>query len=114
MVYKLVEVDGIPVAKRSADKASRGGTKAVVRLARPSGTVVEEVAYPMGSPAPDPGELIARELLLPMVRGGEFVPGLPDLDDARDLVARGLVSLPWEGLKLSHGDEAAIPTRFLS
>ncbi|MFC7450942.1 nicotinate phosphoribosyltransferase [Rhodococcus daqingensis] len=114
MVYKLVEVEGIPVAKRSADKASRGGTKAAVRFARPSGTVVEEVAYPMGNPVPESGRLIPRELLTPMIRGGERVAGLPTLTDSRDLVAKGLVSLPWEGLKLSHGDEAAIPTRFLS
>jgi nicotinate phosphoribosyltransferase len=32
-----------------------------------------------------------------------------DLGAARDLVASGLRSLPWEGLMLSHGDPA-IPT----
>ena len=35
---------------------------------------------------------------------------LPTLADGRDLLARRLVSLPWEGLKLSQG-EPAIPTR---
>ncbi|MBM4575945.1 nicotinate phosphoribosyltransferase, partial [Rhodococcus hoagii] len=38
---------------------------------------------------------------------------LPTLDDARALLAANLVSLPWEGLKLSHGDPA-VPTRFAS
>jgi nicotinate phosphoribosyltransferase len=33
-----------------------------------------------------------------------------DLTAARDLAARGLQSLPWEGLALSRG-EPAIPTR---
>jgi len=34
----------------------------------------------------------------------------PDLNAARELVAHGLGSLPWEGLALSRG-EPAIPTR---
>ena len=46
---------------------------------------------------------------MPLVRGGA-PPAAPDLDAARQLVADGLGSLPWEGLALSHG-EPAIPTR---
>ncbi|WP_194150318.1 nicotinate phosphoribosyltransferase [Prescottella subtropica] len=111
MVYKLVEVDGVPVAKRSTHKQSQGAAKRAVRLSRPSGTIVEEVLYRAGSPVPDGGGLEVRELLTPMVRGGDVVDGLPTLDDARALLARNLVSLPWEGLKLSRG-EAAVPTRF--
>ena len=42
MVYKLVEVDGIPVEKRSARKESHGGRKAALRLSRSTGTVAEE------------------------------------------------------------------------
>src|SRR5690242_5298325 len=38
MVYKLVEVDGRPVAKRSAAKESRGGRKSAVRRFKPTGT----------------------------------------------------------------------------
>jgi len=111
MVYKLVEVDGVPVEKRSAHKQSRGGTKRAVRLSRASGTAVEEVLYRAGAPAPDPGDFESRELLIPLVRGGEIADDLPSLEDARALLARNLVSLPWEGLKLSHGDPA-VPTRF--
>jgi nicotinate phosphoribosyltransferase len=112
MVYKLVEVDGIPVAKRSSQKVSRGGTKDAVRLARPTGTIVEEVVYPAGSAVPVVEGLVGRPLMIPMVRDGEFEPDLPGLADARDLVASNLVSLPWEGLKLSNGDPA-VPTRFV-
>lgn len=111
MVYKLVEVDGVAVEKRSSHKESHGGTKRAVRLSRASGTIVEEVTYRAGAPAPEPGEFESRELLVPLVRGGVVVEELPTLEDARALVARSLVSLPWEGLKLSHG-EPAIPTRF--
>ncbi|MFC8532174.1 nicotinate phosphoribosyltransferase [Nocardia sp. NPDC057227] len=110
MVYKLVEVDGVPVAKRSSHKESRGGTKGAIRLARASGTIVEEVVFPAGS-APATGEFTARELHVPLVRGGEPTPDQPSLAESRDLVARGLVSLPWEGLKLSAG-EPAVPTTF--
>ena len=35
MVYKLVEVDGLPVQKRSSHKESHGGRKAATRLSRP-------------------------------------------------------------------------------
>ncbi|KAA0022832.1 nicotinate phosphoribosyltransferase [Antrihabitans cavernicola] len=112
MVYKLVEVDGVPVAKRSSHKESIGGTKRASRLARSTGTVVEEVVYLAKNPAPDPGGLQVRELMIPLVRSGEKVPDLPDLADARALVAQGLISLPWEGLKLSNG-EPAIPTTFV-
>lgn len=107
MVYKLVEVDGLAVQKRSSHKESHGGRKAALRLSRPSGTVVEEVVHPLGA-APDTGEA-ARPLTVPLVRAGELL-ARPDLNTARELVAAGLRSLPWEGLALSRG-EPAIPTR---
>ncbi|MDQ2708100.1 MAG: nicotinate phosphoribosyltransferase, partial [Actinomycetota bacterium] len=43
MVYKLVEVDGRPVAKRSSAKESRGGRKMALRRHKPTGTALEEV-----------------------------------------------------------------------
>ncbi|BBZ71245.1 nicotinate phosphoribosyltransferase [Mycobacterium paraseoulense] len=106
MVYKLVEVDGIPVQKRSSHKESRGGRKEALRLTRPSGTITEEVVYPAGRrPAiTEP----SRPLTVPLVRGGDTV-SKPDVGAARELVASGLRSLPWEGLNLSQG-EPAIPT----
>ncbi|WP_029892191.1 nicotinate phosphoribosyltransferase [Nocardia brasiliensis] len=111
MVYKLVEVEGVPVAKRSSHKESRGGTKRAIRLSRPTGTIVEEIVYPAAGPAPSANGFEARELLVPLVREGKPVADLPTLSDSRDQVARGLISLPWEGLKLSAG-EPAIPTSF--
>ncbi|WP_433580500.1 nicotinate phosphoribosyltransferase [Nocardia brasiliensis] len=113
MVYKLVEVEGVPVAKRSSHKESRGGTKRAIRLSRPTGTIVEEIVYPADGPAPSANGFEARELLVPLVREGKPVTDLPTLSDSRDQVARGLISLPWEGLKLSAG-EPAIPTSFPS
>ncbi|OBF17591.1 nicotinate phosphoribosyltransferase [Mycobacterium sp. ACS4331] len=107
MVYKLVEVDGRPVRKRSSQKESQGGTKQAVRLCKPTGTITEEVVFPAGQrPA---GTESGRLLTIPLVREGRAVVDA-DLETARALVAAGLTSIPWEGLKLSHG-EPAIPTR---
>jgi nicotinate phosphoribosyltransferase len=52
MVYKLVEVDGLPVQKRSSHKEFRGGHKEALRRARASGTITEVVVYPAGRPPP--------------------------------------------------------------
>jgi nicotinate phosphoribosyltransferase len=111
MVYKLVEVDGRPVEKRSAHKESHGGRKKGTRLAKASGTIVEELVHPAAESAPQ-SHLIARDLTVPLVKAGEPVADL-GIAVARDRVAAGLHSLPWDGLKLSRG-EPAIPTRMVA
>lgn len=108
MVYKLVEVDGMPVQKRSSHKESRGGRKEALRLSRHSGIITEEVVYPAGQ-RPDVAEP-ARVLTVPLMRKGELVSE-PNLVAARELVTSGLRSLPWEGLNLSHGDPAVTTTQ---
>ena len=97
MVYKLVEVDGRPVAKRSAHKESRGGRKAALRRHKPTGTAIEEVVYLVGSRR-ELGEY-DRLLQVPLLRGGQPVGDPPTLEESRERVRAGLVSLPWEGLK---------------
>ncbi len=111
MVYKLVEVDGMPVAKRSSHKETQGGEKRAVRLSRSTGTIVEEVLHRPGTTPAVPAHLTATPLQIPLVRGGDEVEGLPVLEDARAHLRDALVTLPWEGLGLSNG-EPAIPTRF--
>lgn len=111
MVYKLVEVDGIPVEKRSLHKESHGGRKTATRLAKPSGTIVEEIVHPAADTAPH-SHLVAREMTVTLVENGEPV-GDQSLAAARDRVVAGLHSLPWDGLKLSRG-EPAIPTRIVA
>jgi nicotinate phosphoribosyltransferase len=109
MVYKLVEVDGRPVAKRSSSKESRGGRKSSVRRYKPTGTAIEEVVHP----ATERVEVGPHDRVVPvpLVRGGEQVPGLPSLEQSRTHLRDALVSVPWEGLKLSRG-EPALPTVF--
>ncbi|MPZ65824.1 MAG: nicotinate phosphoribosyltransferase [Pseudonocardiaceae bacterium] len=109
MVYKLVEVAGHPVAKRSEHKESRGGIKSALRRHKPTGTAVEEVVF--GSRQRP--ELGAHDRLLPipLLRDGQRVDGLPSLAQGRERLRAALVSVPWEGLKLSRG-EPVIPTVF--
>ncbi|MGH3587318.1 MAG: nicotinate phosphoribosyltransferase [Pseudonocardia sp.] len=109
MVYKLVEVDGRPVAKRSSSKESKGGAKSALRRYKPTGTAIEEVVHQVDAP-PELGPH-DRVVPIPLIRGGEQVAGLPDLEQSREHRRTALVSVPWEGLKLSRG-EPALPTVF--
>jgi nicotinate phosphoribosyltransferase len=109
MVYKLVEVDGRPVAKRSAAKESRGGRKSAVRRFKPTGTAIEEVVHLAAAPVElGPHD---RVMPVPLIRAGEPVPGLESLEQSRERLRAALVAVPWEGLKLSRG-EPALPTVF--
>lgn len=104
LVYKLVEVDGRPVVKRSENKATIGGRKTAYRRHKPTGTAVEEIVLSQqATPPAQPGD---RLLQRPFVRGGEFVADLPTLADSRAHLRDCLITIPWEGLKLSAGDPA--------
>ena len=102
LIYKLVEVDGRPVVKRSERKATVGGRKVAVRRHKPTGTATEEVVVAQGTPEPRPHD---RALQRPYVVGGEPVQ-LPSLEESREHLRQCLISIPWEGLKLSAGDPA--------
>ena len=109
MVYKLVEVDGIPVAKRAATRRRAAAQSAALRPPRHrehcgGGRVLGRSDAPgsAGSVAGTAGPAGAgRET----GRRHDY----PGRQQAH--LAAGLVSLPWEGLKLSRG-EPAIPVRF--
>ncbi|MDD7917295.1 nicotinate phosphoribosyltransferase [Actinomycetospora callitridis] len=110
MVYKLVEVEGRPVAKRSSSKESRGGAKSALRRHKPTGTAVEEVVHRLDADV-ERGEH-DRVVPVPLLVKGEPTGDQPTLDESREHLRRGLVAVPWEGLKLSRG-EPAIPTTFI-
>jgi nicotinate phosphoribosyltransferase len=107
LVYKLVEVDGRPVTKRSENKQSRGGRKTAVRAHRQSGTATEEIVVHGVDGELEPGQ---RLLQVPLVRRGEPVGQSSGLEEARERLRAAMITLPWDGLKLSRG-EPAIPTR---
>jgi nicotinate phosphoribosyltransferase len=103
LVYKLVEVDGRPVVKRSEHKATVGGRKTAVRRHKPTGTATEEIVVSQAEPERVPND---RLLQRQFVRGGVPVSDLPSLVDSREHLRHNLISIPWEGLKLSAGDPA--------
>ena len=107
-VYKLVaravgdEPDAplVGVAKKSAEKTSIGGRKYAVRR-RDAGGVVEAEVIGIGAPAEHDAD--DRELLVPLVLGGEIV-GEEPLEAARDRHLRARAELPIEALKMSRGE----------
>jgi nicotinate phosphoribosyltransferase len=109
MVYKLVEVDGQPVAKRSTSKVTRGGAKSALRRYKDTGTAVEEVVFLRGrQPELGPHD---RLLPVPLLREGQPVGPPPTLEQGHKQVRAGLASLSPDGLELSPG-EPVIPTVF--
>ena len=110
LVYKLVEVEGRPVVKRSENKSTVGGRKTAVRRHKPTGTATEEIIVSQGVPDHQPND---RLLQHSFVAAGSVLPPVP-LTDSREHLRQCLISIPWEGLKLSAGDPAipvtVIPT----
>ncbi len=102
LVYKLVEVEGKPVVKRSENKGTVGGRKTAVRRHKPTGTATEEIVVSQGVP-----DHVANDRLLQhsFVASGEVVEQ-PTLAESREHLRQCLISIPWEGLKLSAGDPA--------
>jgi nicotinate phosphoribosyltransferase len=101
LVYKLVEVDGRPVAKRSEHKSSIGGRKLGYRRHRASGTATEELIVPERA-AFEPAAS-DRLLSIPLLRNGKPLAE-PALDAAREHHRAAVTALPWEALKLSRGE----------
>ena len=105
MVYKLVERDGVPVAKRSEGKNSVGGRKTAVRRHDADGTATAEVVA-SGPVEPRDGD---RPLLVELVRGGRVVHPVPPADALTAATAhhrRVREALPQEAWALSRGEPA--------
>jgi nicotinate phosphoribosyltransferase len=102
LVYKLVEVDGRPVVKRSEHKATVGGRKIAVRRHKPTGTATEEIVVSRGVPDPRPGDQLLQRSF---VDGGVAAAAVP-LAESREHLREALISIPWEGLRLTAGDPA--------
>src|SRR4051795_13319983 len=102
LVYKLVEGQGRPVVKRSENKATVGGRKTAVRRHKPTGTATEEIVVSRGVPDHQPND---RLLQHSFVIAGQVVDP-PPLAESRAHLRQCLISIPWEGLKLSAGDPA--------
>ncbi|MEU0576295.1 nicotinate phosphoribosyltransferase [Streptomyces griseoincarnatus] len=115
MVYKLVaraesagpEAPLVPVAKKSTGgKTSIGGRKWAARRRDADGVAEAEV---IGT-GEIPPELADRQLMVPLVRGGEVVAREP-LDVVRDRHAAARAGLPLSATQLSRG-EPVLPTEY--
>ncbi|MCU1393769.1 MAG: nicotinate phosphoribosyltransferase [Ilumatobacteraceae bacterium] len=121
LVYKLVEVDGRAVAKRSEAKVTNGSGKVALRTHRPTGTAIEEVVVAGPDDARD--EAVAamlasdagmRRVDVSLIVGGMRTDaGSATLVSGRTRLRETLRTLPWEGLALSRG-EPALATRFIT
>jgi nicotinate phosphoribosyltransferase len=103
MVYKLVEREGVPVAKNSEGKRSVGGRKYAVRRHGGDGTATAEVV----SSSPVAAREHDRDLVVPLVRGGEPVDARTPaaaLTAARELHEQLRGTLPAEAWSLSRGE----------
>ena len=118
LVYKLVargataepNASLLPVAKKSAEKATRGGRKFARRRIGSDGVAHEEV---IGTgPVPPSLQADSRDLLIQYVAGGEVV-ARPNLDEIRERHNASRAELPPWSTQLSHG-EPAIPTVYHS
>jgi nicotinate phosphoribosyltransferase len=114
-VYKLVARAGddaeaplVAVAKSSTDKVSRGGRKCALRRLDDNGVAEAEVIGIDIQPANDGND---RDLMVPLVRGGEVV-GREGLDEARARHLRSRAELPMVAHQMSRG-EPAIPTDYV-
>ncbi|WP_306322351.1 MULTISPECIES: nicotinate phosphoribosyltransferase [unclassified Streptomyces] len=116
MVYKLVaradsddpKTPLVPVAKKSAGgKTSIGGRKWAARRLDADGVAEAEV---VGS-GPVPADLVDRQLLVELVKGGDVVAREP-LDAVRERHIAVRDGLPLSATQLSRG-EAVIPTEYV-
>jgi nicotinate phosphoribosyltransferase len=105
MVYKLVERDGVPVAKKSEGKRSVGGRKYAVRRHDGDGTATAEVVS--SDPVrPQDGD---RDLVVALVEAGEVCDQASPaeaLARARAHHERARAALPQEAWALSRGEPA--------
>jgi nicotinate phosphoribosyltransferase len=103
MVYKLVQRDGVPVAKKSEGKRSVGGRKHAVRRHDAEGFATAEVV----SSAPITPRDGDRDLVVPLLRAGELCKQLSPADAlarARAHHEQVRQALPQEAWALSRGE----------
>src|SRR3954454_17272201 len=101
LVYKLVAVDGRPVAKRSLGKEGHGGKAFAGRALRAGVAVAEDVSH---GARPEPTAAL-RPLLIDLVVSGEPV-GAESLDLARSRHLASVAERPHKALQLQRGEPA--------
>jgi nicotinate phosphoribosyltransferase len=95
-VYKLVEIDGIPVMKKSSGKATYPGCKQIVR-SLVGGKVSKDTLALV-----DEGNISGEPLLQLVVKAGERVQPTASLQEIRQRTAAAVASLPEEVRRLQN------------
>lgn len=96
-VYKLVDIDGVPVMKESSQKATLPGRKQIFR--RYSGGQAVGDRLGLVDEAADPDEQPLLEL---MVKQGQLLQGLESLDAIASRTTASVASLPPSVRQLEH------------
>ena len=87
-VYKLVEIDDIPVMKESSSKVTYPGRKQIFRQYEGDRAVRDYLA--LAAESPNPG---AQPLLQPVMKNGQLIAPLDDLATISQRTARSVASL---------------------
>lgn len=100
-VYKLVEINGRPVAKKAKDKVSIGGRKFVYRILE-DGNLVDEVFTTSHEdyPTPGPNQIVVGGIQTFSIMGDER----PTLDEVRRFAQEARNMLPLGEQKVWNGD----------
>ena len=96
--YKLVEFDGQPVLKLSAEKATLPGPKQVYRYRDATGIYQRDVIASAHEPPPSDG---AEPLLTPVVESGTRIRSLPTIHELRLRFEREFECLPYRYKRLT-------------
>lgn len=103
-VYKLVVIDGQPIAKFSSGKSTLPGPHQVYRFHDGQGQIQHDVIALADEDPKSLGQGEAEPLLQQVFRAGERVAGAESLDTIRARVQRGLSSLPLGLCGLEEGE----------
>ena len=89
-VYKLVEIDGIPVMKNAPGKQTYPGRKQIFRTVE-NGTMNDRLGLATEEPKPD-----ETSLLVPVMQAGKRVKALESLEHIAVRTRRSVLTLPLE------------------
>ena len=97
-VYKLMEYNGIPRIKISEEKITYPGKKQVYRIFNDKGMFREDILMLDDEPAPSNSET----LLVPIMKKGEIIYEVPDLENIKKYYMENIKKLPVEYKKLAE------------
>ncbi|NVM35281.1 MAG: nicotinate phosphoribosyltransferase, partial [Candidatus Lokiarchaeota archaeon] len=89
-VYKLIEYNEIPKIKVSEKKLTYPGKKQVYRVYNKGGQFKEDILSLENEPIPPNSEV----LLIPIMKNGELITNLPNLDEIQDFYLENIKNLP--------------------